>query len=128
MNSVIAQRLNSAISFSLKAPLYWGWMLFLPILDISQKPDLAPVKWHFQRKATNQNLCSWSCTSDSVATRVVAKNRFAAVSLVPCIAVLSALASFSAHATAIELRAQLREHLKNPKFSLDRKQRRKDGK
>ena len=54
-------------------------------------------------------------------TRVATKNRFAAASLVPCIAVFAVLASFSAHATPIELRAQLREHLKKPEFSFDRK-------
>ena len=98
------------------------------ILDISQKPHLAIVKWRFQRKATNPNLCGCCCRSDAVATRVVTKNWFAAVSLVPCIAVFAVLASFSAHAAGLEFRAQLREHLKNPEFSLDRKQRRKDGK
>ena len=91
------------------------------ILDISQKPHLAIVKWRFQRKATNQNSCGRCCRSDSVAISVVTKNWFAAASLAPCIAVFAVLASFCAHAAGIELRAQLREHLKNPEFSLDRK-------
>lgn len=121
MNSMIERGLDFASNFSSKAPPHWGTKRFLLFIDNRQKPRSSPIKWRFQLKAANSNSRCRSRSSNAVANHIATRNRLATASIVQCAAAFAMFASLAAHAAATDLRPQLREHLKNPEFTLDRK-------